>query len=373
MIKCALDEDGCIDLLAVLRIMNQISQEQAWALAYELAALMQRMWPAGNNCAIIESLAQIYIHQEGFVHEKSLWTKITSIEPTPATVPTKTTTTIAKPKLSVQDQKQNSLNKQQRNTTTAKLPPTPPISPELNDEILRRRIATSEGELISSLGMALFWALDYGIPDDEERKLNIAMEYLIVQSQKEMNLEELEQICIKRLPVAKKSQADQHYRQVCKSLIQDTIELSIFLDKIYTATMALSGVNGQQFHLHQLQAAISRANGQNNNNHQESKLANGHDYLRIAQQLANEKTTTNKTMTTVINKTDSIISDQEVESVKNCRDSLITFRNHFVDDDELSELGLPLASLRALKINDWARLWMQVIRELRQRGKIIAT
>ena len=60
-----------MDLLAVLRLMNQVGQEQAWGIAYELAALMQRLWPAGN-CALIENLAQIYIHRDGFIHEKSL-------------------------------------------------------------------------------------------------------------------------------------------------------------------------------------------------------------------------------------------------------------------------------------------------------------
>lgn len=160
------------------------------------------------------------------------------------------------------------------------LPMTPPITPELND-LLRRRPALDEFELVSSLGLALFWALDYGIPDDEERKLSIALEYLIFQSQNKLSLDKVIDLCTNRLPIDTKSHADSHYRGICKSLVSDTIELSIFLERIYNASMMLSDI------------AL---------------------------------------------------------------------------DEDLVELGEPLASLRALRINDWARLWMQVIRELRQRG-----
>lgn len=153
----------------------------------------------------------------------------------------------------------------------------------------------NETELVASLGIALFWALDYGIPDDEERKLSNTMECLIVQSQSKLSLDELLEVCVNRLPLETKSHAESHYRSVCKSLIGDTIELSIFLEKIYTASMVLS----------------------------------------------------------------DITLDDCLEDNHKCD----------ISDNDLSELGEPLASLRALRINDWARLWMQVIRELRQRGK----
>lgn len=154
------------------------------------------------------------------------------------------------------------------------------MTPELT-EILNRRPAINEQELVASLGLALFWALDYGIPNDEERHLSIAMEYLIFQSQNKLSLDRVIELCTNRLPTDMKSHADLHYTGICKSLVSDSIELSIFLEKIYNASMMLSDI---------------------------------------------------------------------------------------AMDDDLSELGEPLASLRALRINDWARLWMQVIRELRQRG-----
>jgi hypothetical protein len=326
MIKCVLDEDGCIDLQAVMRIMNQVDQEQVWAIAYELAALMQRLWPAGN-CDLIDSLAQIHIHQDGFIHEKSLLRAASKPPPsdgkpklqdtsnqlqhearletntttTATTTTTNTNTTITTSQADISDaEKSTRVAETNKTIQQQQLPPSPPITPELNESATTRRPALSESELVASLGIALFWTLDYGIPDDEERKLSMTMEYLIFKSQSELTLNEVLEICIKRLPVATKTNADRHYREICKSLISDTIELSIFLEKIYTATMELGGID-------------------------------------------------------VPTRRDTSCCNKEF-----C-DSCLALNN--------LELGLPLASLRALKIDDWARLWMQVIREMRQRSE----
>lgn len=295
-IKCSLDEDNCIDLLTILRVINQVNQEQAWAICYEISALMQRLSPA--NCAPIDSLAQVLLHKDGYVHEKTCLANMKLTGETETETTTETTTNIETTINSLQ----NHVHQSQQTTTTINaanlqppVPPTPPITPELS-ELLIRRPALNETELVASLGIALFWALDYGIPDDEERKLSIAMEYLIYQSQSKLSLDEVMELCIKRLPMATKPHADAHYRGICKSLISDTIELSIFLQKIYTASMVLS----------------------------------------------------------------DITLDECLEASHKC---------DINDHDDLSELGEPLASLRALRINEWARLWMQVIRELRQRGK----
>lgn len=298
-IKCTLDQDECIDLLTALRIVNQIDQEQAWAICYQIGALMQRLKPA--NCAIIDSLDQIYLHKDGSIHEKSCLisrqkqqhhkpVQTSAIDAPQANTRTTTTTTATE-----------ITSSQGITNTQSQMPPTPPITPELN-ELLRRRPALNETELVASLGIALFWALDYGIADDEERQLSIAMEYFIVQThQSKLSLNEVLEICIKRLPIATKSQADLHYRSVCKSLVNDTIELSMFLEKIYTASMVLRDIT-----------------------------------------------------------LDDCLSSTADPSAKHNKCDI---------DKDLEDLGEPLASLRALRINDWARLWMQVIRELRQRGK----
>lgn len=350
MIKCKLDDDGCIDLLTVLKILNQISQEQAWAICYELVKLMTRLTSKkrkldascnsnndSNDCAVIDSLSQIHLHKDGYVHEKScsLWylrrhlkrngNKLAnnddcrgSDESTNNSVRTSS------------DHRQPKTGKPR----IVKAPPTPPITPdsliEDSDKAepttaeANRKPASSESELVSSIGIALFWALDYGIADDQERKLSMAMEYLICQSQnsdnntsrdsgEDLSLRSILDVCIKRVPQHQRQPqlpADTYYREINKSLIRDTLELSVFLEKICTATMVLRDVSSKI----------------------DDPGCRRHDLAGnpIYQPLASE-------------------------------------------DNSLVELGEPLASLRALKINDWARLWMQVIRELRQKGKLIHT
>lgn len=285
MIKCNLDGDACLDLLTVLRIISKVDQEQAWAICYEIGALVQRLSP--SKCAPIESLSQVYLHQDGFVHEKtcsvlpSSTSTSTSSSPQPQVQQASDTIQGSPASLSSSRETDTDIDTT-TNTTTSntssdslkQIPPTPPITPELK-ELLQRRPALDESEMVASIGLALFWALDYGIPDDEERKLSINMEYLIYQSQSKLSLQELLDSCIKRLPIPTKLQADSHYRQVCKTLVSDTIELSMFLEKIYTASIVLGDITLE-------------------------------DCLNV---------------------------------------------DH-----------------RGLGINDWARLWMQVIRELRQRG-----
>lgn len=345
MIKCVLDEDGCIDLLAVMRIMNQVDQEQVWAIAYELAALMQRLWPAGN-CAPIESLAQIYIRRDGSIHEKSLLT-LPGPRPNAKSNPQDPSEQQHQqhqiPQAQTIQQANEASSRERSNfsdSSTApvagadpkqqQLPPSPPITPELT----RRRPALSESELVSSLGIALFWTLDYGIPDDEERKLSMTMEYLIFKSQSELALGEILEICIKRLDIATKTNADLHYRGVCKSLIDDTIELSIFLDKIYTATMALGGKGGAPA------AEATPVAG--------ACLVDNCCLVAAAAKCHHKDK----------DSCDNLLSHHY-------RQLAAQVSRH----DDLGELGLPLASLRALKIDDWARLWMQVIKEMRQRNK----
>lgn len=309
-IKCSLNDDGCVDLETILRVINQVNQEQVWAIGYQVGVLMQRLNP--SKCAPIVDLAQIQIHKDGLVHEKTCSTVIPLIDlPTTSSTSSTTTTTPTCPASPTSTHTSNSDSpilddpSCESRTTTDSHPydidtcsTTPPITPDPLNELLTRRPAANETELVASLGIALFRALDYGIPDDEERKLSYAMEYLIYQSQSKLSLDEVLELCINRLPVRTKSHADLHYREVCKSLISDTIELSIFLEKIYTASMVLSDI-----------------------------------------------------------------------TLDNCLEAKNHHHKCDISDQDLSEFGEPLASLRALRINDWARLWMQVIRELRQRGR----
>lgn len=219
MIECNLDEDGCISLLTVLRIINGINEQQAWAICYGTAKLMQDI----KHPSPLFNLAQIYIHRDGYIHEKS---------------------------------------------------------------VLGRRPAINESELVASLGIALFWALDFGIAEDRERKLDSSMEKLILQSQNNMSLKEIlklcEQNCIFSTVAPTRTQpsphinvnvnvndndtqqtptnptsidtggdlVEAHYRNVCKNFVNDAIELSIFLEKIYKASIVLSDFNLDEDHNH---------------------------------------------------------------------------------------------------------------------------
>lgn len=361
MIRCVLDEDGCIDLHSILRVVNQINQEQAWATCFQLAQLIQRLSPA--NCVPIESLAQIYLHKDGFIHEKSLLvssrlsiaqdsnddddgddddddeeddgisgddeveilvddeahiaTAVNHIIPkalaattlhnprcnpdtTASFDATITTTTTLNNSTTTTKSTTNATTK---TTATLKANTNPTTTTTTTASHLQR-----ERKLVASVGIALFWALDYGIPDDEERKLSQTMECLIVKSQSELSLQELIEVTIQRLSHEIRPKADAHYRNICKSLISDTIELSIFLEKIYTATMVLGDLSLDPHHSHKHHHHL-------NHHHLHD---NDHD-------------------------------DDD-------------HRHHHHSLSELGDFG-------SLRINDWARLWMQVIRELRQRGR----
>lgn len=328
--RTRLDEDGCIDLLSILQVVKQIEEEQAWAICHEICTLMKGLASRedlNQCCAPIESLSQLHIHKDGHVHEKTL---LASNSGSWLQHQQQRQRRESGARYSNHHHKQHSFQTENRaqdhdqddedgrsmheesdsnsnqsgdpsptrtpsspsltpNQSQSQSPSPSPVlsnaddltrscsSPELS-EILKRRPALNESELVASLGLALFWALDYEIPNDEERKLSMTMEYLIFQSQSKLGFEDVLDLCVKRLPPATKARAASHYQGVCKSLVQDTIQLSIFLEKIYTASMVLSDISEQ----------------------------------------------------------------------------------------ELSELGEPLASLRALRIDDWARLWMHVIKELKQ-------
>ncbi|UYV64580.1 hypothetical protein LAZ67_3001242, partial [Cordylochernes scorpioides] len=69
-----LDEDGCVSLEAVLKAFNApVSEEQAWALAYETSACLAREWRKPNaRLLCIEQPAHLKLHRDGWVHERSV-------------------------------------------------------------------------------------------------------------------------------------------------------------------------------------------------------------------------------------------------------------------------------------------------------------
>ncbi|XP_064513171.1 protein spire homolog 1 isoform X1 [Pseudopipra pipra] len=123
----------------------------------------------------------------------------------------------------------------------------------------------TEMEVIESLGIIIYKALDYGLKDNEERELSPPLEQLIdymtnttetdgsrdegydaldegVEDDNEDDKEEIEAIhsykdvmklCAAHLPT--RSEAPNHYQAVCRALFAETMELYTFLAKIKSA------------------------------------------------------------------------------------------------------------------------------------------
>ncbi|XP_070981732.1 protein spire homolog 2-like isoform X2 [Oncorhynchus clarkii lewisi] len=144
-------------------------------------------------------------------------------------------------------------------------PPLPPIT---------------ERQLVQSLGVAIYQALDWGLDDSEERELSPQLERLIERmaggnhslqadsgggngttdegySGQEEEEEEGEKgairpvctfsqvmtLCTSRL--ANPSLAPEHYQAVCRALFVETLELQTFLIKIRNAKEMLKKINGE--------------------------------------------------------------------------------------------------------------------------------
>ncbi|XP_055790357.1 protein spire homolog 2-like isoform X2 [Salvelinus fontinalis] len=147
-------------------------------------------------------------------------------------------------------------------------PPLPPIA---------------ERQLVQSLGMAIYQALDWGLDDSEERELSPQLERLIErmaggdhslqadsgggngttdegysgQEEEEEEEEEGEKgalrpvctfsqvmtLCTSRLAIP--ALAPEHYQAVCRALFVETLELQTFLIKIRNAKEMLKKINGE--------------------------------------------------------------------------------------------------------------------------------
>ncbi|XP_009579032.1 PREDICTED: protein spire homolog 1-like, partial [Fulmarus glacialis] len=127
------------------------------------------------------------------------------------------------------------------------------------------RLHCTEMEVIESLGIIIYKALDYGLKDNEERELSPPLEQLIdhmtnttetdgsrdegydaldegVEDDNDDGKEEVEAIhsykdvmklCAAHLPT--RSEAPNHYQAVCRALFAETMELYTFLAKIKSA------------------------------------------------------------------------------------------------------------------------------------------
>lgn len=76
VVKCTLDEDQCLSLQDILAsFQTAINEEQAWALCYQAVKCFSHHYQSSQNTgiALVTSPAHLYIHKDGFVHQKSLF------------------------------------------------------------------------------------------------------------------------------------------------------------------------------------------------------------------------------------------------------------------------------------------------------------
>ncbi|XP_022902268.1 protein spire [Onthophagus taurus] len=211
--KCKVDSDGSVCLEDILTSFNSsVREEHAWALCYQCAKFFLE---SGQHSAYhnITDVDQVYFQTDGNIHP---------------------------------------------NTRLGKTPDN------------NRRVC-SEQELVTSLGVVIYNALDKGYDADEERSisqdLNTLINDMITDDHNlshhetddegiERDSEEADESstsrvsqhitltqviarCERHLASLTKSQAESHYRAVVRALVAEAIELSTFLEKVAQDTSNL--------------------------------------------------------------------------------------------------------------------------------------
>lgn len=195
-------------LQSVLEAFNApLNEEQAWAIAYQCATNLQKQWNESPElCFRFNGIHSVDVHKDGSVTIKS-----------------------------------HSGSTEQAN---------------------------SEHELVQSLGVVVFQALDFGLGENEEQKLSAPLENLIERmtgsesddegagrteddndgdegiehdagddasdnGSPRVSLGEVTSLCSCHLQNA--LEASTHYKAVCRALVAEAVELSTFLEKISIA------------------------------------------------------------------------------------------------------------------------------------------
>lgn len=219
-----------LSLEEVLKSYEQpINEEQAWAVCYQCCSGLRVPRPPAGTVNRVKDPSSILLHRDGTV----------SLEP------------------------------QRRHSDDTDGPPLPPAP---------------ECQLVQSLGVAIYRALDWGLDDSEERELSPQLERLIERmaggdhgedgdrtagngttdegySGQEEEEEEEDQenegairpvctfrqvmaLCASRL--ANPSLAPEHYQAVCRALFVETMELQTFLIKIRDAKELLKKITTEE-------------------------------------------------------------------------------------------------------------------------------
>ncbi|XP_008295021.1 protein spire homolog 2 [Stegastes partitus] len=214
-----------LSLEEVLKSYEQpINEEQAWAVCYQCCSGLRLPRPPAPRVRRVKEPSSILLHRDGTV----------SLRPEP-----------------------------QHDDETDGPPPPPPAA---------------ERQLVQSLGVAIYRALDWGLDDSEERELGPQLERLIERmaggdqsdggaangatdegysGQEEEEEEEQEEVvrpvcsfhqvmalCASRL--ADPGRAPDHYQAVCRALYVETLELQTFLTKIRDAKEMLKKISSEE-------------------------------------------------------------------------------------------------------------------------------
>ncbi|XP_078400572.1 protein spire homolog 2 isoform X1 [Cetorhinus maximus] len=209
-------EPQILSLDEVLRAYEQpINEEQAWAVCYQCCRSLHRDWPREQvRIGRVRELAAILLHRDGTV-------SLCGEEKRPSLTDSK-----------------------------AKMSP---------------RLCT-EGQVVQSLGFAIYRALDWGLDENEERELSQQLEQLIDQMANNdsegsngtadegysgqddeeegdgaprsvKTFEHVMKACAAHL--LNRNEADAHFQAVCRALFVETLELKTFLMKIKDAKQML--------------------------------------------------------------------------------------------------------------------------------------
>ncbi|XP_018079119.1 protein spire homolog 1 isoform X4 [Xenopus laevis] len=203
--------DGeCFSLEEILDLYKQpINEEQAWAVCYQCCRALLRGRGVGIPARKLTGAAEIVIGKDGAVISRHDWAAGESVD-----------------------------------------------------------CRFTETEVIVSLGIIIYKALDYGLKENEERELSPPLELLIdnmtnteiagsndegydaldedeTDSEKEstgsrQSYNNVMKLCALRLPTP--SEAPNHYQAVCRALYAETMELHMFLTKIKSAKESLKKI-----------------------------------------------------------------------------------------------------------------------------------
>ncbi|XP_059089116.1 protein spire-like isoform X2 [Tigriopus californicus] len=217
-----LDPNGCLSLSTILRSFSApITEEQAWAIAYQALKCLQNCLNSCHQLLLTSDPAHLLMHSEGFVHHL----------------------TFQQPKL----QNGAAISRQARQRGNLK----------------------SENKAIADLAIVVYAALDYGLNPNEQRSLSMDMEDILEKmtsaDERQSDDEGIEQdqaedddeddnnghdqiqhrrprikisgMCAIMLEkcgnhLSATSEAEDHFRNVCRALVSESLELSTFMLKV---------------------------------------------------------------------------------------------------------------------------------------------